>query len=84
MEFASPKWGNRLTVFRANDSCWRIKCVDRSFIMLSHIWVSVRYAINGAARYWISRMVAQRVSRSLPDFSSSASVAGRSQWRKRE
>jgi hypothetical protein len=45
MEFASPKWGNRLTIFRANDSCWRSKCVDRSFIMLSYFWVSVRDAL---------------------------------------
>ena len=46
MEFASPQMGKPPDHFRANDSCWRSKCVDRSFIMLSYIWVSVRGALS--------------------------------------
>jgi hypothetical protein len=50
MEFASPKRGNRLTIFRANNSCWRSKRVDRSFFMLRHIWVGVSGAIYSTSR----------------------------------
>ena len=60
MGFAFPKWRNRLTIFRANDSCWRSKCVDRSFIMLSYIWVRLRGALSSAVRVWISGMAALR------------------------
>ena len=36
MEFASAM-GKPRTIFRAHNSCWRSKCVDRSFIMPSEI-----------------------------------------------
>ena len=36
--------------------------------MLSYIWVSSRYPINGAVRYWISGMVAQRCGQTFPRF----------------
>jgi hypothetical protein len=55
MEFAAPKWGNCLIIFRANDSCWRFTRVDRSFIMLGNIWVSLRLEIGSTACFWPCR-----------------------------
>jgi hypothetical protein len=63
MEFAAPKWGNCLIIFRANDSCWRFTCVDRSFIMLGNIWVSLRLEIGCAARFWPRHSATQRFPR---------------------
>ena len=76
MEFASPQMGKPPDHFRANDSCWRSKCVDRSFIMLSYIWVSVGDALSSAARFWISGMAAQRCGQLFRDEMLAVKITG--------
>jgi fluoride exporter len=44
--------------------------------MLSYIWVSVRGAINSAARIWISEMVAQRCGQLFRDDALAVNVTG--------
>jgi hypothetical protein len=56
MGFTAPTRGNRLRILSADNSCWRIMRVDRSFIMVSKIRVGVRLSIGSAARFnaWIN------------------------------
>ena len=39
---------------------------DRSFIMLTYLWVSLGGAVGSAARFWISGLVADRIGQTFP------------------
>jgi len=68
MEFAFPRWENRLTVsaLMTPTNTVELAVVGRSIFMLTYIWVAIGGALGSAGRFWLSGVVARHFGETFP------------------